>query len=103
MASVTSKATAKPTGHKRAVSRRLEPLAAALGHDFADLGLLRRALTHASMRTDGDRSGDNERLEFLGDRVLGLRIRIKVEVLIEQCLGNGLGRLDAGRAQCELQ
>ena len=80
MASVTSKATAKPTGHKRAVSRRLEPLAAALGHDFADLGLLRRALTHASMRTDGDRSGDNERLEFLGDRVLGLAI---CEVLIE--------------------
>jgi len=52
-------------------------LAARLGHDFADPALLERALTHASVG-DGakrPRSGplrDNERLEFLGDRVLGL-------------------------------
>jgi ribonuclease-3 len=39
-----------------------------LGHAFADKGLLRRALTHASADTDAS----NERLEFLGDRVLGL-------------------------------
>lgn len=40
------------------------------GHAFADLGLLSRALTHASAR---DRGGaDYQRLEFLGDRVLGL-------------------------------
>jgi len=41
-----------------------------LGHVFADRELLERALTHASAR--GPRREDNERLEFLGDRVLGL-------------------------------
>ncbi len=43
-------------------------LEARLGHTFKDRGLLKRALTHAS--ADGTLS--NERLEFLGDRVLGL-------------------------------
>ncbi len=37
---------------------------------FRDRELLERALSHASMRSDGCRS--NERLEFLGDAVLGL-------------------------------
>lgn len=39
-----------------------------LGYKFQDEALLRRALTHAG--ADSERS--NERLEFLGDRVLGL-------------------------------
>lgn len=38
-----------------------------LGHDFADPRLLLRALTHRSVGAD-----NYERLEFLGDRVLGL-------------------------------
>lgn len=42
---------------------------ATLGHDFADLALLERALTHGSAAGRGGRS--YERLEFLGDRVLG--------------------------------
>ncbi len=41
---------------------------ARLGHRFRDRELLSRALTHAS--ANANRS--NERLEFLGDRVLGL-------------------------------
>ena len=41
-----------------------------LGHDFANPDLLRTALTHSSV--DGRTS--NERLEFLGDRVLGLAV-----------------------------
>jgi ribonuclease-3 len=44
-----------------------------LGYQFRDEELLERALTHAS----GTRKrgvGNNERLEFLGDRVLGLAI-----------------------------
>ena len=50
-----------------------------LGHDFADPSLLERALTHASVgegggQADGRRPADNERLEFLGDRVLGLLV-----------------------------
>jgi ribonuclease-3 len=39
-----------------------------LGHRFADRDLLRRALTHSSANA----KVSNERLEFLGDRVLGL-------------------------------
>lgn len=43
-------------------------LAARLGHRFADPDLLERALTHASVQ-----GGETyQRLEFLGDRVLGL-------------------------------
>ena len=49
----------------------LAALGEALGHRFADPGLLEQAVTHASL-PGGARSGDYERLEFLGDRVLGL-------------------------------
>jgi len=52
----------------------LDELAARLGHDFADPVLLNLALTHASARTSTKPNEDNERLEFLGDRVLGLAI-----------------------------
>jgi len=41
-----------------------------LGHRFDRPELLRRALTHSSMSAPGRE--DNQRLEFLGDRVLGL-------------------------------
>ncbi|MFV0386486.1 ribonuclease III [Paracoccus sp. (in: a-proteobacteria)] len=41
-----------------------------LGHDFARPELLIRALTHGSIATAT--RPDNQRLEFLGDRVLGL-------------------------------
>lgn len=48
---------------------RLEAL---IGHQFAEKERLDRALTHASSRTD--KGSNYERLEFLGDRVLGLCI-----------------------------
>ncbi|MCI0341067.1 MAG: ribonuclease III [Planctomycetales bacterium] len=44
----------------------------ALGHRFRDPGLLRLALTHSSAKVAGLPS--NERLEFLGDSVLGLLV-----------------------------
>ena len=43
-----------------------------LGHRVAQPALLREALTHRSAASRRDRLGSNERLEFLGDRVLGL-------------------------------
>ena len=49
-----------------------------LGHRFARPDLLREALTHRSaaptMRGRNKGAGSNERLEFVGDRVLGLLI-----------------------------
>ncbi|WP_439649793.1 ribonuclease III [Gymnodinialimonas ulvae] len=41
-----------------------------LGHSFADPSLLQRALTHSSLSSPT--RPDNQRMEFLGDRVLGL-------------------------------
>ncbi len=53
-------------------SDRLEAVQALLGHRFDDLDLLTSALTHASVAEH--RLASNERLEFLGDAVLGLVI-----------------------------
>ncbi|MDU8912595.1 ribonuclease III [Aestuariicoccus sp. MJ-SS9] len=52
------------------LSAELQALAARLGHQFERPELLLRAVTHASMSGPG--RDDNQRLEFLGDRVLGL-------------------------------
>ncbi len=50
-----------------------EALEAILGHTFARPALLREALTHRSAaHGNGRKHGSNERLEFIGDRVLGL-------------------------------
>jgi ribonuclease-3 len=49
-----------------------------IGHRFADAGRLERALTHSSLRNPS--GGNYERLEFLGDRVLGLCV---AELLFE--------------------
>jgi ribonuclease-3 len=48
-----------------------------LGHDFARPELLREAMTHRSALHGRGRSrgrGSNERMEFVGDRVLGLLV-----------------------------
>lgn len=51
-------------------NKSLETVQKNLDYQFKDISLLRLALTHASMGKDRN----NERLEFLGDRVLGLAI-----------------------------
>jgi ribonuclease-3 len=43
-----------------------------IGHRFNDRELLERALTHASVGDGAKKVRDNEVLEFIGDRVLGL-------------------------------
>lgn len=46
-----------------------------VGHTFSDQTLLQQALTHASRTGMADaRTDSNERMEFLGDRVLGIII-----------------------------
>lgn len=54
--------------------RKYKDLEKALGHRFRNQPLLEVALTHASMRGGKSKHFDNERLEFIGDRVLGLAI-----------------------------
>ena len=49
-----------------------------LGYQFSDVSLLVEALTHSSIASETRK--DNQRLEFLGDRVLGL---VMAEALLE--------------------
>lgn len=79
----------KPGAKKQ--DARLDALEQRLGHTFKDRELLREAMTHASAldgRGDGRRSYD--RLEFLGDRVLGL---IVSERLLSDHKGDDEGEL----------
>lgn len=51
----------------------LQELAAKIGHRFADLSLLDLSLTHPSYANENKKmTDDNQRMEFLGDSVLGL-------------------------------
>jgi ribonuclease-3 len=80
-----------PIASKPAAPR---PLAEILGHTFKDPALLELALTHPSVA--GDDAGEDarlhnyQRLEFLGDRVLGLAI---AELLIRRFPLEREGRL----------
>lgn len=70
-----------------------------LGHDFHDPRLLDRALTHASVGEGvapqtSSAPRDNERLEFLGDRVLGL--------LVAERLHNDFPEADEGQLSSRL-
>ncbi|MBL8565733.1 MAG: ribonuclease III [Hyphomicrobiaceae bacterium] len=51
---------------------QLTALEKAIGYPFKNRELVEQALTHASVRGGGTPRADNERLEFVGDRVLGL-------------------------------
>jgi len=60
------------------MSGSLDTLQAAIGYTFKDTGLLRHALVHSSAASV--RLKSNERMEFLGDRVLGL---VLAEMLLD--------------------
>jgi ribonuclease III len=68
---------------------RFEDVASRLGYRFQDEDLLVEALTHGSTQKH---KGDYQRLEFLGDRVLGLII---AEHLFRAYPGHGEGELTA--------
>jgi len=70
------------------MSANLDTLQAALGYTFKDLNLLRQALVHSSATEQ--RLKSNERMEFLGDRVLGL---ILAELLLESYLDEAEGEI----------
>jgi ribonuclease-3 len=83
------KADSKATALRQAdpEAEGLSLLESRLGHAFAKRELLVRAMTHSSLRheqqqaagtegakTSGADAGDNERLEFLGDAIVGLLV-----------------------------
>src|SRR5437763_17023241 len=66
--------------HDRSMSRKAkstqarEELESRIGYAFADKTILERALTHVSAASKQGRGGSYQRLEFLGDHVLGLAV-----------------------------
>ena len=76
-------------------AEQLEELETILGHRFAHPERLERALTHRSHRQH-DAASDNERLEFLGDRVLGL---VASEMLCQSFPDWDAGKLSKGLAR----
>lgn len=60
------------------ISAELKAFEGRIGYEFSQPELLLRAVTHSSMSTPN--RDDNQRLEFLGDRVLGL---VMCEALLE--------------------
>lgn len=49
----------------------IDALAERIGHTFADISVLERAMAHRSWCAEHPGTASNERLEFLGDAVLG--------------------------------
>ncbi len=78
----------------------VEELEAKLGYSFRDRALLKQALTHRSWAFEKDPGHQgalsNERLEFLGDAVLGLVVS---EILIERHPELSEGRLSQLKAR----
>ncbi len=102
-----------PDPHDAARRRLLE----ALGHSFAEEALLVDALTHRSFRNERPKlaRADNERLEFLGDAVLGMGVaslladaypeagegeltRLRADVVCEASLASVARELGVGEA-----
>ena len=68
---------AKPAKRTKSIRKRAAAASAleqTIGYRFKDSELLVRALTHISALAGGSRAGSYQRLEFLGDHVLGLII-----------------------------
>ncbi len=83
----------------------LKELEAALGHEFASPHLLERALTHRSLAHQLEQANaarkksapeDNERLEYLGDAVLGLVVAEALFALHPEWREGELTRIRSG-------
>ncbi len=82
--------TAKVQVH---LQEKLDLLQVTLGYTFKDLNLLRTALTHQSFLEGSDEEGESyQRLEFLGDRVLGLVVSTMLFELKPQIVVGRLAR-----------
>ncbi|WP_375456936.1 ribonuclease III [uncultured Methylobacterium sp.] len=93
---------ARPSARARRAPRPkpdLSLLEARIGHSFADPSLLARALTHVSKAAG--RAGSYQRLEFLGDRVLGLAIADRLYAAYPDADEGDLSRRLAGLVRRE--
>jgi len=83
-------------------TQQLEELQRKLGYRFKNRALLEAALTHSSYANENKKAGteSNERLEFLGDSVLGMTV---AALIYESCRNMPEGRMTRLRAElvCE--
>ena len=94
----------------------ISDLEGAIGYRFRDIQLLRNALTHSSYANERWHNSlmSNERLEFLGDSILGMVVaeylyrsfpdrpegeltRMRADMVCEKTLAAVAGRIDLGR------
>lgn len=92
----------------------MQELQEKLGYRFQDAGLMRTALTHSSYANE-HRCQSNERLEFIGDSVLGMVVathlyrlfpempegkmtKLRAELVCEQSLWNVADKLGFGKS-----
>ena len=94
----------------------IKDLEAAIGYRFENITLLQNALTHSSYANERWHNSlmSNERLEFLGDSILGMVVaeylyrtfpdrpegeltRMRADMVCEQTLAAVAGRIDLGR------
>ncbi len=94
----------------------IKDLEAAIGYRFQNIALLQRALAHSSYANERWHDGlkSNERLEFLGDSILGMVVaeflyghypenlegeltRMRADVVCETALAKVARRIDLGR------
>ena len=94
----------------------IRELEKAIGHTFRDISLLENALAHSSYANERWHNSlrSNERLEFLGDSILGMIVadhlyrnfpdrpegeltRMRADMVCEQSLALIAGRLDLGK------
>lgn len=73
-----------------------DALQAAIGYTFVQPKLLQEALVHPSWRNERGGPVDNQRLEFLGDAVLGL---VVTEALLQALPQRREGQLTALKSQ----
>jgi ribonuclease-3 len=72
-AKTASKKTTKAKKRRKTLLRKAKNVEEQIGHVFADQTLLTTALTHVSaLKNPAERARSYQRLEFLGDHVLGL-------------------------------
>lgn len=78
--------------------RSSEELQLIIGYRFHRLELLKLALTHPSMRVENPKSGDNQRLEFLGDAVAQLLLSERIYQLMPDTNEGGMTQTRAAVA-----
>lgn len=72
-----------------------EALEGHLGYTFTNRDLLARALTHRSFAFEAGGIADNERLEFLGDAVLGLAVTSEIFARLPEAAEGRLAKVRA--------